>query len=156
MEMVSDVYKRQVQSKEELLAWLERTQKLHAQLCDGRETPLPPLQYAVEYKLDGLTINLTYRGGQLVEAATRGNGEVGEAILPQARTIRCVPLSIPYQGLLEVQGECIMRLSTLEAVSYTHLLATSLRLRSGAPWFYEIVYHKRDGKPRPARRVDLL
>lgn len=71
-----------VQSKEELLAWLERTQKLHAQLCDGRETPLPPLKYAVEYKLDGLTINLTYRGGQLVEAATRGNGEVGEAILP--------------------------------------------------------------------------
>lgn len=108
-----------VQSKEELLAWLERTQKLHAQLCDGRETPLPPLKYAVEYKLDGLTINLTYRGGQLVEAATRGNGEVGEAILPQARTIRCVPLSIPYQGLLEVQGECIMRLSTLEAYNKT-------------------------------------
>ena len=108
-----------VQSKEELLTWLERTQKLHAQLCDGRETPLPPLRYAVEYKLDGLTINLTYRGGQLVEAATRGNGEVGEAILPQARTIRCVPLSIPYQGLLEVQGECIMRLSTLEAYNKT-------------------------------------
>ncbi|MCI6041436.1 MAG: NAD-dependent DNA ligase LigA [Clostridiales bacterium] len=108
-----------VQSKEELLAWLERTQKLHAQLCDGRETPLPPLKYAVEYKLDGLTINLTYRGGQLVEAATRGNGEVGEAILPQVRTIRCVPLSIPYQGLLEVQGECIMRLSTLEAYNKT-------------------------------------
>lgn len=108
-----------VQSKEELLTWLERTQKLHAQLCDGRETPLPPLKYAVEYKLDGLTINLTYRGGQLVEAATRGNGEVGEAILPQARTIRCVPLSIPYQGLLEVQGECIMRLSTLEAYNKT-------------------------------------
>lgn len=108
-----------VQSKEELLAWLERTQKLHAQLSDGRETPLPPLKYAVEYKLDGLTINLTYRGGQLVEAATRGNGEVGEAILPQVRTIRCVPLSIPYQGLLEVQGECIMRLSTLEAYNKT-------------------------------------
>lgn len=108
-----------VQSKEELLTWLERTQKLHAQLSDGRETPLPPLKYAVEYKLDGLTINLTYRGGQLIEAATRGNGEVGEAILPQVRTIRCVPLSIPYQGLLEVQGECIMRLSTLEAYNKT-------------------------------------
>ena len=73
----------------------------------------------LSWKLDGLTINLTYRGGQLVEAATRGNGEVGEAILPQARTIRCVPLSIPYQGLLEVQGECIMRLSTLEAYNKT-------------------------------------
>lgn len=104
-----------VQSKEELRAWLSRTEKLHQQLSDGRETPLPPLSYAVEYKLDGLTINLTYRDGLLVQAATRGNGEVGEGILPQARTIRCVPLTIPYKGLLEVQGECIMRLSTLEA-----------------------------------------
>ena len=65
-----------VQSKEELLAWLQRTEKLHAQLNDGRETPLPPLRYAVEYKLDGLTINLTYRDGKLVQAATRGNGAV--------------------------------------------------------------------------------
>ena len=50
-----------VQSKEELRDWIARTEKLHAQLSDGREEPLPPLQYAVEYKLDGLTINLTYR-----------------------------------------------------------------------------------------------
>ncbi|MBR3874247.1 MAG: NAD-dependent DNA ligase LigA [Clostridia bacterium] len=108
-----------VQSKEELLSWLKRTEKQHEQLSDGRETPLPPLRYAVEYKLDGLTINLTYRDGQLVQAATRGNGEVGEGILPQVRTIRCVPLSIPYQGLLEVQGECIMKLSTLEEYNRT-------------------------------------
>lgn len=108
-----------VQSKEELLAWFNRCEKLYAQLNDGLEQPLPPLSYSVEYKLDGLTINLTYRDGQLVQAATRGNGEVGEAILPQARTIRCVPLSIPYQGLLEVQGECIMRLSTLDEYNRT-------------------------------------
>lgn len=108
-----------VQGKDELLSWLERTRRLHSQLNDGREKPLPPLRFAVEYKLDGLTINLTYRNGQLVQAATRGNGEVGEGILPQARTIRCVPLSIPYQGLLEVQGECIMRLSTLESYNKT-------------------------------------
>ena len=108
-----------VQSKEELAAWFARCEKLHQQVNDGRETPLPPLRYAVEYKLDGLTINLTYRDGRLVQAATRGNGEVGESILPQARTIRCVPLSIPYQGLMEVQGECIMRLSTLEEYNRT-------------------------------------
>ncbi|MEG2207953.1 MAG: NAD-dependent DNA ligase LigA, partial [Clostridia bacterium] len=96
-----------------------RCEKLHAQLSDGRGEPLPPLCYAVEYKLDGLTINLTYQDGQLVQAATRGNGEVGEGILPQAKTIRSVPLSIPYQGLLEVQGECIMKLSTLEAYNKT-------------------------------------
>ena len=108
-----------VQSKGELQAWLQRCEKLHAQLSDGRVQPLPLLRYAVEFKLDGLTINLTYQNGQLVQAATRGNGEVGEGILPQVRTIRCIPLSIPYQGLLEVQGECIMRLSTLEAYNRT-------------------------------------
>lgn len=108
-----------VQSKEELLTWIKRTEKLHEQLNDGREIPLPPMNYAVEYKLDGLTINLTYQEGHLVQAATRGNGEVGESILPQVRTIRCVPLAIPYKGLLEVQGECIMRLSTLEEYNRT-------------------------------------
>ncbi|MEA5000101.1 MAG: NAD-dependent DNA ligase LigA [Candidatus Limiplasma sp.] len=108
-----------VQSDEGLQNWLQRCEKLHAQLSDGREQPLPPLSYAVEYKLDGLTINLTYDQGMLVQAATRGNGEVGEGILPQARTIRAIPLSIPYQGLLEVQGECIMRLSTLAAYNKT-------------------------------------
>ena len=108
-----------VQSKEELLNWFVRCEKLYSQIGDGLEDPLPPLRYSVEYKLDGLTINLTYRDGQLVQAATRGTGEVGDAILPQARTIRSLPLSIPYQGLLEVQGECIMRLSTLEEYNKT-------------------------------------
>ena len=88
------------QSPEELQAWFDRTEKLRAQ-----EPSLPPLTYGVEYKFDGLTLNLTYDHGVLIEAATRGNGEVGEAILPQARTVRGVPLSIPWQGLIEVQGE---------------------------------------------------
>lgn len=108
-----------VQSKEGLQSWVTRCEKLHAQLSDGSAQPFPPLSYAIEYKLDGLTINLTYEGGQLTQAATRGNGEVGESILPQVKTIRSVPLSIPYQGLLEVQGECVMRLSTLEAYNRT-------------------------------------
>ena len=104
-----------VQSKEALHAWLIRCEKLFAQ----QEALLPPLTFGVEYKLDGLTINLTYERGLLVQAATRGNGEVGEGVLPQVRTIRAVPLTIPYQGLLEVQGECIMRLSTLETYNKT-------------------------------------
>lgn len=108
-----------VQSKAELQAWLQRCEKLYAQLCESLPVTPPPLRYAVEYKLDGLTINLTYRNGQLTQAATRGNGEVGEGILPQVRTIQSIPLSIPYHGLLEVQGECIMRLSTLEAYNKT-------------------------------------
>ncbi len=99
-----------VQSKEALEAWIDRTERL-----TGR-TELP---YYVEYKFDGLTLNLTYRDGRLVQAATRGNGVTGEAILPQAKTVRSVPLTIPYKGLLEVQGECIMRLSALEAYNKT-------------------------------------
>jgi len=104
-----------VQSKEELRAWFLRCEKLYEQQGEL----LPPLSYGVEYKLDGLTLNLTYENGQLTQAATRGNGEVGEGVLPQVRTIRAVPLTIPYQGLIEVQGECIMRLSTLEAYNKT-------------------------------------
>ena len=102
------------QSEDELNAWFDRTEKLWAQ--DGT---LPPLRYGVEYKFDGLTLNLTYEDGLLTQAATRGNGEVGEAILPQARTVRGVPLSIPWKGRIEVQGECIMRLSALEAYNKT-------------------------------------
>ena len=99
-----------VQSLDELDEWIKRTEKL---------TGRTDLQYYVEYKFDGLTLNLTYEDGVLVQAATRGNGVTGEAILPQARTIRTVPLTIPYQGRLEVQGECIMRLSTLEKYNET-------------------------------------
>ena len=81
-------------------------------------SPEPPL-FALEYKFDGLTVNLTYENGVLTEGATRGNGVVGEAILPQLRTIRSVPLTIPFKGRMEVQGECIMRLSVLDAYNKT-------------------------------------
>ena len=114
-----------VQSLEGLRQWLDRCNKLHRQLSEPDKRPLPSLTYAVEYKLDGLTINLTYRGGLLEQAATRGNGEVGESILPQVRTIRSIPLSIAYQGFLEVQGECLMRLSTLE--NYNRAAAEPLK-----------------------------
>ena len=102
------------QSEEELNAWFDRAEKLRAQ-----DETLPPLTFGVEYKFDGLTLNLTYENGLLTQAATRGNGQVGEAILPQARTIRDVPLSIPWRGRIEVQGECIMRLSALEKYNQT-------------------------------------
>lgn len=99
-----------VQSLEELDEWILRTEKLA-----GRTD----LTYFVEHKFDGLTLNLTYDGGYLRQAATRGNGITGEAILPQARTIRRIPLEIPFKGFMEVQGECIMRLSTLEKYNET-------------------------------------
>jgi DNA ligase (NAD+) len=98
--------------------WAQRAEKLRqAAISGGAE--LPPLSFVVEHKFDGLTINLTYENGQLVQASTRGNGEVGEGILPQVRTIRAVPLSIPYPGRIEVHGEGFMRLSVFDAYNKT-------------------------------------
>ncbi len=112
-----------VQSLEELDAWIARTEKLA-----GRSD----LLYYVEYKFDGLTLNLTYDGGKLVQAATRGDGTVGEAILEQAKTIHSVPREIPWKGLMEVQGECIMRLSTLEKYNKAHPEAPLKNARNAA------------------------
>ena len=98
--------------------WVNRAEKLRAQANEGGAN-LPPLAYVVEHKFDGLTLCLTYKEGKLVEAATRGNGVTGESILPQALTIRSIPLSVPYQGLMEVHGECYMKLSTLEKYNRT-------------------------------------
>lgn len=92
------------QSKEEMRAWLDK-------LSENGKMPL----CSVEYKFDGLTINLTYENGVLTRAATRGNGEIGEEVTMQVRTIKSVPLSIPYKGVIEVQGEGIMTLSALAA-----------------------------------------
>ncbi len=97
------------QSEDAILAWAQRAEKL----TDAAGN-LPENRYCVEYKLDGLTLNLTYDGGELVQAATRGDGITGEAVLPQARTISTIPLTIPFKGRMEVQGECIMRLSALQ------------------------------------------
>lgn len=97
------------QTKEELQAWFTKLANANSTL------PLCSL----EYKFDGLTINLTYDKGELVKAATRGNGEVGEDVTEQVKTIKSVPLTIDYKGLIEVQGEGIMRLSALEKYNKT-------------------------------------
>lgn len=71
-------------------------------------------RFTVEKKFDGLTLSITYRNGFLETAATRGDGEVGEDVTEQIKTIRTVPLKIPFKGLVEVQGEGLMRLSELK------------------------------------------
>ncbi|MCI8861508.1 MAG: NAD-dependent DNA ligase LigA [Lachnospiraceae bacterium] len=62
----------------------------------------------LSWKLDGLTIVLTYRKGRLFKAVTRGNGEVGEVITNNARVFRNIPLHIPYQGELILRGEAVI------------------------------------------------
>lgn len=74
---------------------------------------IPNANFFVEYKYDGLTVSITYENGQIVNAATRGNGTVGEDVTAQVKTIRTVPLKIDYKGKVIVQGEAIMKLSEL-------------------------------------------
>ncbi len=106
------------QSIEALEDWARRAEKLRQEAIEGGAS-LPPMKYVVEHKFDGLTVNLTYEGGKLVGAATRGNGVTGEAILPQVMTIRSIPLSIPFTGRMEVHGEGFMRISVLEKYNQT-------------------------------------
>ncbi|WP_068620486.1 NAD-dependent DNA ligase LigA [Paenibacillus tuaregi] len=105
------------QNEEQLQNWNNRVLRLVADYnTKNPESPLPAPSYVVELKFDGLTLNLTYTDGKLVQASTRGNGVVGEGILAQVKTIKSVPLKIPYTGgTIEVQGEGIMNLSVLAA-----------------------------------------
>ncbi len=74
----------------------------------------PNTLFTLEYKFDGLRLALTYENGLLKSAATRGNGLVGEDVTAQVKTIRSVPLSIPFKEHIVVEGEGIMLLSELE------------------------------------------
>lgn len=103
------------QNIEQLRSWNTRVLRLVNEYnLKNPDNPLPDPCYAVELKFDGLTLNLTYRNGVLEQASTRGNGVVGEGILAQVKTIKSVPLTIPFKdGVIEVQGEGIMNLSVL-------------------------------------------
>ena len=86
-------------SREELRDWL-----------NGKEALL-------SWKLDGLTIVLTYENGQLLKAVTRGNGEVGEVITPNAKVFVNVPLQIPFKGSLVLRGEAVITYSDFDKIN---------------------------------------
>ena len=71
----------------------------------------------ISWKLDGLTIVLTYREGALEKAVTRGNGEVGEVVTNNARVFKNVPLTIPYQGELVLRGEAVISYKDFEKIN---------------------------------------
>ena len=109
-----------VKSKEELSNWETRIKKLiYSSSEEEIEVEKEEIEYVVELKFDGLSINLTYDKGSLAQASTRGTGEVGEVILEQIKTIKSIPLTIDFKGKFEVQGEALMRLSTLEKYNKT-------------------------------------
>ena len=83
----------------------------------GLEPSDPPVEYAAELKFDGLAINLRYENGVLVTAATRGDGETGEDVTQNVRTVRAIPLRLNTDRppeVLEVRGEVFMRRDDFE------------------------------------------
>jgi DNA ligase (NAD+) len=101
-------------SEEQLTAWVERMRGHLAR--EGIEDP--DFQYVVEPKVDGLAISLVYEDGVLVRGATRGNGEIGEDVTHNLRTIGAIPLRIEdAPPLIEVRGEIYISLADFEAVN---------------------------------------
>ncbi len=97
------------QSKNEFEEWCARVVKAVGYL--------PEL--TCEYKFDGLTLNLLYENGRLSKATTRGDGTVGEIVTEQVKTIKKLPAEISFKGVIEIQGEGILRLSQLEKYNST-------------------------------------
>ncbi len=85
-------------NKNEVQEWLDRTVKNVGECV-----------YFCEPKFDGASMNLLYENGKLVRAITRGDGVVGEEVTDNVRTIRSVPLSIDYEGQIEIRGEVVIR-----------------------------------------------
>jgi DNA ligase (NAD+) len=73
----------------------------------------------LSWKLDGLTIVMTYEGGSLAKAVTRGNGEVGEVVTNNARVFTNIPVSIPYKGSLVLRGEAVISYSDFYKINET-------------------------------------
>jgi len=96
--------------REEVAEWLERVEK-NVGKCD----------YFCEPKFDGASMNLLYEDGKLVRAITRGDGVVGEEVTDNVRTIRSVPLTIDYQGLIEIRGEVVIRKDDFEKINEERL-----------------------------------
>ena len=71
----------------------------------------------LSWKMDGLTVVLTYEDGVLAKAVTRGNGEIGEVITPNARTFINIPTTIPYKGQLILRGEAVISYSDFEKLN---------------------------------------
>lgn len=101
------------QTFEALFEWEEKVKRR------AKEAGITKTEFSLEYKFDGLTVNLTYENGVLTDAVTRGNGIAGERIFEQAKTIRSLPLTIPFKGRLQVQGEGIMKLSAFNKYNET-------------------------------------
>lgn len=111
---ISRLYSQdKAQSYDDLKNWIDRANRLRDSYNQSHDKKLEELDFVMEYKFDGLTVNLTYENGLLTNASTRGNGIVGEEISAQVKTIKTIPLKIKEKSTLEIQGEALMPLSEL-------------------------------------------
>jgi len=101
----------------ELENWINRAKKVE-----------PNINFVCEPKFDGASLNLIYEDGKLKQAITRGDGSVGEDVTNNALTIHSIPLQIPYDGLIEIRGEIVIKKGDF-------LKINDLRLKNGEPLF---------------------
>lgn len=114
-----------VTSFEEFESWHNKNLEI------ARENNLKIPTYIVMQKFDGASINLTYENGKFIKATTRGNGEIGENVTEQVKTIRSIPLDIADNSSLEIRGEIIMTKEEFE--KYNKISEVPLKnLRNGA------------------------
>ena len=99
-----------VKDYEDLEKWINDMKK---------STGNPVESFSIEYKYDGLKVVIEYQNGRYKQATTRGNGQIGEDVTAQVKTIKSVPLTIPFKGKLLVQGECMMTNSSFEEYNKT-------------------------------------
>ena len=97
-------------TKSELEEWVARVEK-----------NIGKVEFFCEPKFDGASMNLIYENGLLKQAITRGDGEVGEDVTDNVRTIRSVPLEIDYDGLIEIRGEVVIKKDDFEAINEERL-----------------------------------
>ena len=95
-------------SKQELKDWINRVYK---------NSQIKELDFYIEPKFDGASLNLIYENGLLKSAATRGDGEVGEDVTNNAKTIPSIPLGIDYKELIEIRGEVVIRKDDFEELN---------------------------------------
>jgi DNA ligase (NAD+) len=151
------------QTIEEIHEWHRRNVKVVNEYNLTHNDKLPKLKYVLTKKFDGLTINCTYdESGNMIKAATRGTGEVGEDVTNQVKTIMSIPLKIKNNSVIEVHGEAIMTKKAFE--EYNKKAEVPLKnLRNGAAgalrnlnvketarrklsaFFYDVGYN--EGKP---------
>lgn len=84
---------------------------------EGLRSFLTGQEALISWKLDGLTVVLTYENGELVKAVTRGNGVIGEVITNNAKTFKNVPLKIEHKGVVTLRGEAVIRYSDFEKIN---------------------------------------